>query len=133
MTLYAAAIAWLVCAAAHTLGIPLWLCVPGVCAAALISPAASRRRCAVNLVVVAISFPSVRLVHRPAPDALTGAWRDLRAAVDRGLRSTLPTTEALFGSTLLFGGRHALPAALARDLEDSGLAHMAIVSAFNLV
>jgi ComEC/Rec2-related protein len=68
----------------------------------------------------------------PAPP-WTRAWRWVQARVAHGLTAALPPREAAFAATLLFGGRHALPADLQADLNATGTTHLATVSAFNLL
>jgi ComEC/Rec2-related protein len=84
-------------------------------------------------IVATVAFPRVVQVVPGSSPALARAWNRLRLDLTGGLQRALPQNEALLAAALLFGGRHALPAALASDLQDSGLSHIASVSSFKLV
>ncbi|HLZ71120.1 MAG TPA: ComEC/Rec2 family competence protein [Dehalococcoidia bacterium] len=74
-----------------------------------------------------------QLQRRAATPPWIRFWRRLRLQSLRGLRASLPPREAALAETLVFGGRHVLPAALQADLAATGTTHLATVSAFNLV
>lgn len=84
-------------------------------------------------VVASMVFPHTRLVASATDSGFRGTWRLVRGRIEDGLREALPADESAFAATLLFGNHHSLPAPFRRELSRTGLSHVVVVSAFNLM
>lgn len=84
-------------------------------------------------VVASMAFPRLRPISAAGGGGLQDTLKRFRARLEQGLQAALPANEAAFASTLLFGNRHTLSPEFRRELSRTGLSHLVVVSAFNLM
>lgn len=79
-----------------------------------------------------LSFPSVRFLERPPPDAFALAGR-VRAAVAGGFERLLPQPHASLATGLLLGGSATFDPRFRQQVQAAGLGHLVAASGYNIV